>query len=206
MSAAGSLRALRAFAARADPHEPCGLCGAPLAPDPGHEHLLAAESQGVLCVCIACAALFGDEYGARLRRIPKRVEELAGVTLSDADWTALNVPIRIAYFVRTGIEAGLAVYPSPAGPVRAPLTPESWRSLALKAPCASALRQDVEGLVVVDLQARRGAFRAPLDVCHRLSGLVRLHWRGLAGGEELWAALDDWLSEIRTRARELAHA
>ena len=57
------------------------------------------------------------------------------------------------------------------------------------------MEADVEALLVNRLGARRGSRRTsiscvPIDQCFKLVGLVRTHWRGLSGGEELWQALE----------------
>ena len=33
---------------------------------------------------------------------------------------------------------------------------------------------------------------APIDVCFELVGLIRMHWRGFSGGEEVWRSQRDY--------------
>ncbi|HEX8896401.1 MAG TPA: DUF5947 family protein, partial [Terriglobales bacterium] len=50
---------------------------------------------------------------------------------------------------------------------------------------------------------------APIDACYRLVGLIRLHWHGLSGGEEVWREIDNFFAELRAQAEvvtEEAHA
>lgn len=195
-----SLRALRAFASVKAPAQRCSLCGAGLEPDPDHEHLLAPGAH-VLCACSACAAA-----PAGLRPIPRGVSQLPGLVLTDADWTRLGVPVRSAFFVKVAGGGGFAVYPSPAGPVRSALASDAWEGLVHRAPAVAGLATEVEALLVIDVEERQAAFTAPIDVCYRLCGLVRSHWRGVSGGPELWAALDGFLAELRQRARDGARA
>ena len=45
-------------------------------------------------------------------------------------------------------------------------------------------------------------FRAPIDDCFRLAGLLRKHWRGLSGGTEVWKQMAQFFTELRQRAEE----
>jgi hypothetical protein len=77
---------------------------------------------------------------------------------------------------------------------------------------------DVEALVVnrLGVGTRQAAFLdhrpeyyiMPIDHCFRLVGLVRLHWKGLSGGTEVWDAIAGFFAEIRSRAepREVVRA
>jgi len=53
-------------------------------------------------------------------------------------------------------------------------------------------------------QARGAAaaeyYIVPIDACYRLVGLIRLHWRGLSGGTEVWQAIGRFFSELRSKA------
>jgi hypothetical protein len=72
------------------------------------------------------------------------------------------------------------------------------------------LEQDVEALVANRLgPARRVAgdrefgaeyFVLPIDQCFRLVGLIRLHWKGLSGGTEVWQEIAGFFDEMRSRA------
>jgi hypothetical protein len=195
MSATAALRALRSFAASPRDEARCEVCGASVPPDPHHEHLMAPGTRKLLCACFACASCF-DAPGARFRRLPRRVDRLPR-SLDDSDWAALGIPVRCAFFV-SGATGAEAVYPSPAGPVRTALNAELWALVAARAELA--LEAELEAWLFLDFERRRAAFRAPLDVCFRLSGLVRARWQGLSGGATFWPALDDFLRELGGRA------
>ena len=48
---------------------------------------------------------------------------------------------------------------------------------------------------------RRLYYLAPIDVCFELVGLMRMHWRGLSGGEEVWREIDQFFERLQARAR-----
>jgi hypothetical protein len=39
-----------------------------------------------------------------------------------------------------------------------------------------------------------------MDDCYRLVGLIRTHWKGLSGGNEVWAEIAGFFSALRARA------
>jgi hypothetical protein len=43
-------------------------------------------------------------------------------------------------------------------------------------------------------------YRAGIDECYKLVGLVRTHWRGLSGGEVLWEEVGRFFAALRERA------
>jgi hypothetical protein len=40
----------------------------------------------------------------------------------------------------------------------------------------------------------------PIDACYKLVGLIRLHWRGLSGGTEVWQEIGNFFSDLRSKA------
>jgi hypothetical protein len=36
-----------------------------------------------------------------------------------------------------------------------------------------------------------------MDICFELVGLIRVHWRGLSGGEELWNEIDAFFRRLK---------
>jgi hypothetical protein len=192
-----SLRALLRFSARRRGHLGCNLCGAGIAPDPAHRHLLEADSERVLCACDACATLFGEDALGRYRAVPRDVRALSDVDLSEGDWQALGVPIRLAFFVRDGERGsgGRAVYPSAAGPVTTSLGPEAFVLLESKGARVSELLPRVEALLVQTGTSGVRAYRAPLDVAYRLVGILR------SGSTAASGAVERFFSELDERCR-----
>jgi hypothetical protein len=45
---------------------------------------------------------------------------------------------------------------------------------------------------------------APIDRCFELVGLIRISWRGLSGGQEVWERIDTFFADLRAAARTKA--
>jgi hypothetical protein len=208
---APSLAALRRFAEETPPVEFCELCGKPV-PE-RHRHLLDPGPRRLLCACDACAVLFGQ--GSRYKRVPRRILALPGFRMSEAQWESLLIPINMAFFYRNGArDEVVAMYPSPAGTTESLLPLETWTGLMLDNPVLAGIEADVEALLVNRLGARLGFpcaeyYLTPIDECYRLTGLIRIHWRGFSGGAEVWEELGRFFADLRTRAEtpaEQSHA
>jgi hypothetical protein len=57
----------------------------------------------------------------------------------------------------------------------------------------------VETLLVNRVGPRREYYRAPIDVCFRLVGVIRTSWRGLSGGSKVWGEIEKFFDELRQR-------
>lgn len=193
----------------APPGARCELCAAPI--EPAHPHVADLERRALACACRPCALLFegarvGRGGAARWRTVPDRHLFDPGLTLDAARLRALGVPIQAAFvFESTAAGGFLAVYPSPAGPVEAPLDDEAARAFVASVPFARDLAADVEALLLTP----RGAGRdpsAPLDCTlipihagYALIGRLRRLYRGLDGGEEARAALAEAVATLRAK-------
>ena len=195
---------LRRLVRRTAPEERCELCGAAVGAQ--HEHLLEPRKRQLVCACQACAILFSGQSGQRYRRVPSRIRFLAGFRLTDAQWDSLLIPINVAFFFRNSVTGKMmAMYPSPAGATESLLPLETWEQIAAENPALQSMEADVEALLVNRLGAERGFprnqyFLLPIDQCFTLVGLVRTHWRGLSGGDELWQELAGYFAVLTARA------
>ena len=66
------------------------------------------------------------------------------------------------------------------------------------------LEPDVEALLVNRVGQSRGSAPAeyyivPIDACYKLVGLIRIHWRGLSGGTEVWQEIGNFFTDLRAR-------
>ncbi len=198
-----SIDVLRRFVKEREPAERCELCAEGIPPHPHHEHLLEPERRQLMCSCIACALLFPVEAQKRFRRVPRRLWYLTDFVMTEAMWDSLTVPVNMAFLLTSAPSAELhAYYPSPAGATESLLTLDGWGELVEANAALSSLLPDVEALLINRVGERRDYFIAPIDRCYELVGLLRVHWRGLSGGTEVWERVGRFFDELRTSARE----
>ena len=188
--------------------EVCEMCGEPVAP--GHAHVASLSERRLLCACRACYLLFTQEgAGARrLRAVPERYREASDFAFSQAQWDSLAIPVDLVFLFHqsdltdpNAERTVVACYPSPAGATESELDLGSWLEIAAANPVLADVEADVEAVLV-----RRhgdGEFTClvvPIDACYELVGLVRLHWSGFHGGEEVWRRIDEFFAGLRLRA------
>jgi hypothetical protein len=201
------IAALRRFGQpTADPSgESCELCSAPVGPV--HRHLLEAATRRILCACDHCAICFQGVTGGRYRLIPRDARPLPDLEISDAQWDALALPINLAFFFHhSPINRVVALYPGPAGAVESQLPLTAWSELASDHLDLTTMEKDVEALLVNRTGPAPRYYIAPIDVCFRLVGVFRMHWRGLAGGTEVWREIRSFFDELEPSAAEADHA
>jgi hypothetical protein len=159
--------------------------------------------------------LFSGQAGTKYRRVPRDVRILSNFKMSDAEWDGLLIPINLAFFFQNSMNARVsALYPSPAGATESLLPLEAWTSIVEANPVLNELQPDVEALLVNRVGQSRGSAPAeyyivPIDECYKLVGLIRIHWRGLSGGTEVWQEIGNFFATLRKKARveaEEAHA
>ena len=190
--------ALRRFTRRRTPSERCELCSKELPPE--HAHLLERATRQIACSCDACAILFSDHGNARYVRIPRRPSLLSDFQMSDLEWEALMLPINLAFFYQdSAAERVIAMYPSPAGATESMLTLEAWTEIVARNPKLRSMEPDVEALLVNRMGSTKEYFRVPIDECYRLVGLIRTHWRGLSGGNEVWKEMRQFFSQLKLK-------
>jgi hypothetical protein len=200
------LNALRRFAERQRVvRERCELCSEELPEE--HAHLVELKTRQLVCACQACAILFDHGEGNRFRRVPQRTIYKHDVSLSDQEWMMLGVPIGLAFFVSsTALGEVLAIYPSPGGPIEAPLAAGVWDELCASHAWLRRIESDTTALLINRIGERREHYIAPIDQCYKLVGLVRAHWRGFSGGDELWQQIDTYFQQLKqpsTHRREV---
>jgi hypothetical protein len=197
------LSALRQFSGtrRRSDEEQCELCGAAI--PTAHRHMLDIASRQVLCACRPCTILFDTPAaGAGKRRlIPDRYLQLDGFHLGDGEWESLNIPVGMVFVTHSSIEnRPVAIYPSPMGPTESLLTLETWSEIEADNPVVKTLEPDVEALLVNRMKSAREYFVVPIDECYKLVGLIRVYWKGLAGGGDVWEHVDEFFAQLRERS------
>ncbi len=183
--------------------ERCELCSAEVGAD--HPHLIEPATRKLLCSCNACAILFSG-MATKYKRVPMRVLAMPDFRLSDAQWESLMVPISMAFFFRSTPDARVvALYPSPAGATESLLPLDTWEEIEDANPTLQEMQSDVEALLVNRIGHVRGFaqpeyYLLPIDECYKLVGLIRSHWRGLAGGTEVWQEIAKFFDGLKHRA------
>lgn len=200
---------LRQFARRSKAAaEHCELCNADLCPE--HPHLIELKGRKLLCACDACSLLFSGQADAKYKRVSRDVRFLENFSLSDSQWDSLLIPINLAFFFKNSRDGKMsALYPSPAGAMESLLPQEAWDDIVEQSAALRAMEPDVEALLVNRVRPGEAGSRAayyivPIDKCYQLVGLIRMNWRGLSGGTEVWLEIARFFDELKMRASSVA--
>lgn len=189
-------------AGRQQPSDHCGLCGVQL-PDE-HRHVLDLDKRELHCACRACTILF-DHSGAgghHYQLIPERCSKVEGLCLDDLAWRALGIPVEMAFFIRDGGSGQVrAFYPSPAGVTESQLSLDAWEEIEGAEAVLTEIEPEIEALLVNRTQGASEAFLVGIDQCYRLVGLVRQHWQGFSGGDEVWRQIEVFFDQLGGRMR-----
>ncbi len=187
------------------------MCLEPIPPHGsfGHGHVVNLEGRAVMCTCRPCQMLFepkGASQG-KFRAVPDRHRHDPGFGLTEGQWDALQVPVRMAFFFFNSLEDRVvAFYPSPAGATESLLPLDTWQDVMDANPAFKDAAPDVEALLIY---RARGAehfecFLVPITACYELVGKVRMHWKGFDGGQEAWASIDDFFQDLRDRSEKVS--
>jgi hypothetical protein len=195
----GVLARIRADRPTATPGERCEMCAAPIAD--AHSHVVNLGSRSLLCTCRACYLLFThDDATLSYRAVPDRY--LSFPALAPAVWDELQLPVGTAFlFLNSHLERIVAFYPGPAGATESDLPLDAWGRVVAAAPSLSALRPDVEAVLVRATGQDIACFLVPIDVCYELVGHLRRLWRGFDGGQDVRRQLDEFFAGIAARSK-----
>ena len=195
------------------PAERCDICNTTI-PDE-HRHLLHLTERRIVCSCEPCWALYSGD--AEYRPTGMRELWLDGFACDDETWAAFQIPIGLAFFMRStvipddrrpsstpydGAQAGsvVAFYPSPAGATESELPLEAWARLVAANPVLEQLDPDAEALVVNRLSDPPQYAILPIDRCYELVGLIKSRWEGISGGSAIEQAVPEFFARLRARA------
>ena len=184
--------------------ERCELCSEPIPPE--HRHLLNVSTREIMCACRPCSILFDKEAASegKLRLVPDRRLLLEDFEMSDVQWASLRIPVDMAFFFySTPVERVAAFYPSPMGPTESLLELSAWEELEEANPVLKGMERDAEALLVNRSRGAREHFLVPIDECYSLVGLIRIHWKGLSGGQTVWQEIDRFFEVLRRRSKKV---
>ncbi len=105
------------------------------------------------------------------------------------------------FFYSSSAQRVVAFYPCPMGPTKSLLQLSTWQELEASNPVLTAMQPDVEALLVNRARGARQYFRVPIDECYRLVGVIRLHWKGLTGGQEVWREIGQFFEALRAGSK-----
>lgn len=152
----------------------------------------------IVCACDACTMTFVPVVSGRFKVVPRDARALADFQMSDADWENFALPINLAFFFFDTPNGKMtALYPSPAGATESLLPLPSWETLVRQNSRLGELQADVEALLVNRAAGARDYYIAPIDKCFELVGLIRMHWRGFSGGEEVWREIEKFFAAFK---------
>jgi hypothetical protein len=175
----------------------CELC--PLSLPEDHKHLLDLEERRIVCVCPTCWSIRSGD--ARYRPTGSRTLWLEPFELSDELWAAFQIPIGLAFFMRsTSTGSIVGMYPSPAGATECELDLVAWDRLVSANPVLEDLDPDAEALIVNRMAEPHQYAIAPLDDCYRLVGIIKATWEGITGGAAMEAAVQRYFADLRGMA------
>jgi hypothetical protein len=200
--AGSGLRSQRKLAREPSPPPPaerCELCSARI--EEGHAHLVDPAARELRCACGACSFLLSGRAGSRWLRVPHRKELLRELSITDAQWDELRLPIELAFFFRSSAAGRVvAFYPGPAGATESLVSLEAWDAIVSGNPALAGLQPDIEALLVDRRGNARDSFLVSIDECYRLVGLIRTHWRGLSGGAQVQEELARFFAGLKGTA------
>ncbi len=183
------------------PGEACEMCATPVPAE--HSHIVNIDTRELMCVCRACYLLFAREGAAqgKFRQVPERYLFDPYFALDNAQWEQIQIPVSMAFFFyNSSMERFVAFYPSPAGATESLLDLEAWREVIEANPSFEGLMPDVEALVLRQEDDRFECYLVPIDKAYELTALVRLNWKGFAGGEEVWETIRSFFDDLRSRS------
>lgn len=185
---------------RPQPGERCGMCGEPIADE--HSHVANLADRSLMCTCRACYLLFTrvGAAGGRFVAVPDRYRSDPAFALTTAQWDSLQIPVDLVFFFRqSDLDRFVACYPGPSGATESMLDLDSWHDVLAANPLLSTMQPDVEAALVRRAGGAYRCYLVPIDACYELVGIVRTHWTGFHGGDEVWARIDGFFDRIQRR-------
>jgi hypothetical protein len=155
----------------------------------------------------------------RYHAVPDRYLRDSSRVMSVAEWDELQIPVGLAFFLYRSQPGELSCfYPSPAGATECALDLPAWQRLAAAHPLLAEAEPDVEAVLICrpgsgtgeaggtspsGAEATMDYFIVPIDACYELAGRMRMLWRGFDGGTEARESIEEFLGQVRGRAKDV---
>lgn len=183
------------------PHERCEMCGENIADE--HSHVVDVRNRSMMCTCRPCYLLFTSDHAElSFRSVPDRYLSFPEFAISSGQWDDLAIPVNVAFFFsHSSLGQVVAFYPSPAGATESELPLDAWSEIVAANPALSAMRDDVEAILLRKQEDEFSCFLVPIDACYELVGHLRRLWRGFDGGQDVHRRLEAFFADIAARCR-----
>jgi len=174
--------------------EHCDFCSKSIPPN--HRHFADLNNMKFMCACEVCTVMQAEK--GEFHPLPQRYEFIDDLEMPETMWAQLKIPVNMAFIVyNSDREQPIAFYPSPAGSMESELRLDSWESLKNDNPALKNLAPDLEGFMINRLDKPHEHFIVPIDCCYELIGLIRMHWQGMHGGDEMRNAVRDYFKHLK---------
>ncbi len=203
----GVLRRVMQPRERKAPGERCEMCGEDIE---RHSHVANLAERRLLCTCRGCYLLFTvpGAGGLRMRAVPERYRLVDDFAFTQEQWDDLAVPVDLVFLFRqsdidpTKPRQLVCCYPSPAGATESELDLTTWDDIVAANASFADVEPDVEAVLLRrDAASGFTCFVVPIDACYELVGVVRQYWSGFQGGTEVWQHIDEFFTDLYSRAR-----
>lgn len=185
-----AIERLQAFVRAPQPSH-CDVCGDALPQE--HVHLSIHGQRALRCACVACGSA---AHTGGWQRVDTHLWPV-DLSIENTLWMSLGIPINLAFLLhRPGDADPVALFPSPAGLTETPLPMAGWQAV-LSAGAERLQLGATQAILAWRLSSPHRYYVASLDVCYEIAGLLRVHWRGLAGGPAAQLLLDRLIKERR---------
>ncbi|MCV7105483.1 MULTISPECIES: DUF5947 family protein [Mycolicibacterium] len=184
--------------------ERCEMCAEDIGDH--HQHVVDVVGRQLMCVCRGCYLLFTDSRAdLRYRAVPDRFLSFPEFTVDRHAWSALQIPVEVAFFFRnSALDRVVAFYPGAAGACESELELDLWDAVTAGDDRSALLADDVEALLIrMPEIGTPQCFLLPIDTCYEFVGGLRSLWRGFDGGTDVHAFIDGFFGTIGERAKDV---
>jgi hypothetical protein len=120
--------------------------------------------------------------------------------MADEIWSSFQIPIGLAFLMRSSVSGGSCPLPEPVGATESELDLAAWDALCEANPILDQMEPDAEALIVNRTGEEHQYAIVPVDQCYRMVGLIKSRWEGITGGRGVEEAVGEFFERVRARA------